>query len=44
MVELIRQNYKNNKKIYDKVKKQLQEFLDSDIPINHVGSTAILNM
>lgn len=44
MVELIRQNYKNNKKIYDKVKKQLQEDLDSNVSIDHVGSTAILNM
>lgn len=44
MVELIRQNYKNNRKIYDKVKKQLQEDLDSNVPIDHVGSTAILNM
>ena len=44
MVELIRQNYKNNRKIYDKVKKQLQEDLDSNVPIDHVGLTAILNM
>ena len=44
MVELIRQNYKNNKKIYDRVKKQLQDELDSNIPIDHVGSTAIVNM
>ena len=44
MVELIRQNYKNNKKIYDKVRRKLQDEIDSNIPIDHVGSTAILNM
>lgn len=44
MVDLVRQNLKNNKHEYNKVKKILKKQLPSDVPINHVGSTAIPNM
>ena len=44
MVELKRQNYKHNKSLYNKTKKELLKLLDDDVVINHVGSTAIPNM
>lgn len=44
MVELVRQNFKENKKIFNKVKQQLRKDLDKSIQIEHVGSTAIPNM
>lgn len=44
MIELVRQNYKQNKKIFNNVKKQLQKELDLSILIDHVGSTALKNM
>ena len=44
MVELHRQNYKENKKIYKSIEKILREKLPSYVPIDHVGSTAIKNM
>ena len=44
MVELKKQNYSSNKKLYEKVLKILREKLDIKIPIEQVGSTAIKNM
>ena len=44
MVELVRQNYKENKKIFENVKKVLKNKLDENIPISHVGSTALKGM
>lgn len=44
MVELERQNKKINTKIYNKVLKNLRKVIDKEVPINHVGSTAIPNM
>lgn len=44
MIELVRQNFKQNKKIFNNVKKQLQKEFDLGIPIDHVGSTALKNM
>lgn len=41
MVSLVKQDYNENKKIYEKVETALRNELDWDIPINHVGSTAI---
>lgn len=41
MVELYKQNYNENKKLYNKIAKQLKEKIPNDIPINHVGSTSI---
>ena len=44
MVELVRQNFKTNKKIYNETKHNLRKKLDKSISIEHVGSTAIPNM
>ena len=44
MVKLHRQNYKENKKIYNKVLKKLRKKMGKEIPIDHVGSTALPNM
>lgn len=44
MVELVRQNYSKNKKIFNNIKRQLQKELGINIKIDHVGSTAIKNM
>lgn len=44
MVELHRQNYNENKKIYNRIEIILKEKLGDNTPINHVGSTAIKNM
>ena len=44
MVELIRQNKKENEKIYNKILKKLRHGLGKNIPIDHVGSTALPNM
>lgn len=44
MIELVRQNFKQNKKIFNNVKKQLPKEFDLGIPIDHVGSTALKNM
>ena len=44
MVELVKQNFKQNKQIYNTTKNNLQQSLGADIPIDHVGSTAIPNM
>ena len=44
MVELERQNKKENTKIYNNVCKSIKKVIGENIPINHVGSTAIPNM
>lgn len=44
MVELHRQNYSENKKLYNRIENALKEKLGYNTPINHVGSTAIKNM
>lgn len=41
MVELHRQNLKDNKKIYKNIEKTLRTKIPSSMPINHVGSTAL---
>ena len=44
MVTLLKQDYKKNKKLYFDIELQLRKRLTEDIPITHVGSTAIPNM
>lgn len=44
MVELVRQNFRKNKALYNNVFNVLTEKIGAGIPINHVGSTAIKNM
>lgn len=44
MVELERQNKKVNTKIYTSVVKKLRKKIGKEVPIDHVGSTAIPNM
>ena len=44
MVELHKQNYSENKKLYNRIENTLKEKLGYNTPINHVGSTAIKNM
>lgn len=44
MVELERQNIKENTKIYNNVCKSIRKALGANVLINHVGSTAIPNM
>ena len=45
MVDIVRQNFKNNKKVFDKTKKSLLKVLEcQSVDIEHVGSTAIPNM
>lgn len=44
MVELEKQDYLKNKELYQKIENKLRKDIDINIPINHVGSTAIPNM
>ena len=44
MVTLVKQNYLENKKLYNAIEKNLREELGASIPITQVGSTAIPNM
>ena len=44
MVELKRQNKKENDKIYNNTLKKIRKALGNEVPIDHVGSTAIPNM
>ena len=44
MVTLIKQDYEENKKIYNEIEERLRKNLGKDIPITHVGSTAIPDM
>ena len=41
MVSLVKQDYDENRKLYERVEKALRSELDKSVPINHVGSTAI---
>ena len=44
MVEIVKQNFEDNKKIYEKIEKRLRNKINSDVPIDQVGSTAVPNM
>lgn len=44
MVELVEQNFEENKKLFNRVLKELQDEIGTGVPIEHVGSTAIPNM
>ena len=44
MVELKEQNFEKNKQTYLNLEKNLKTLLGEDVPIDHVGSTAIPNM
>ena len=44
MVELYRQNYSKNKKIYNRISKELRKEMGNNVIIDHVGSTALPNM
>ena len=44
MVEIIEQNYHENKVKFKKIKKELLKILDNKCIINHIGSTAIPNI
>ena len=44
MVYLVKQNYKENKKMYKRIEQNLRKILPKDVQIEHVGSTAIPNM
>lgn len=44
MVEIVKQNYHNNIKIFNKIKNELLRLLNKRFIIDHVGSTAIPNM
>ena len=44
MVELYRQNYRDNKRKYNKELNKLRVEIGKELPIEHVGSTALPNM
>lgn len=44
MIELVRQNLKVNKRLYNNVVKKLRKVINKNVPIDHVGSTSIPNM
>lgn len=44
MVELVKQNFKENKKYYERIEKNLRKEVSNEVPIEHVGSTAIPNV
>lgn len=44
MIRIVRQNYKKNLKLFNKVKNSLLNVLDNDVLIEHIGSTAIPKM
>ncbi len=44
MIHLIRQNYKENTYLFNKIKHQLSNVLNGNIAIEHIGSTAIPKM
>lgn len=41
MISLVKQDYNENRKLYESVKDKLRKKISEDIPITHVGSTAI---
>lgn len=44
MVKIIKQNFAKNKKLFNIFARKLEKIIGEDVPINHVGSTAIPNM
>lgn len=44
MIKLIKQDFDKNKELYKNVEKNLRMHIHKNIPITHVGSTAIPNM
>lgn len=44
MVELIKQDFDKNKTIYQNIERELRTKIPINVPITHVGSTAIPNM
>jgi GrpB-like predicted nucleotidyltransferase (UPF0157 family) len=44
MVQIIRQNYRDNKHLFNQIKRQLLNILGDEVVIEHVGSTAIPKM
>lgn len=44
MVKIVKQNFAKNKKLYNNVACKLKKIIGQDVPISHVGSTAIPNM
>ena len=44
MVELEVQDYDKNKSLYCEVEKSLKSVLGENVPVDHVGSTAIPDM
>ena len=44
MVELIKQDFDKKKKIYQNIERELRTKIPINVPITHVGSTAIPNM
>ena len=44
MIELERQNKKENTKIYKRELKKIRRVVGNNVPIDHVGSTALSNM
>lgn len=44
MIIVIKQNYLKSKRIYNSIENKLRKKLNEEIPITHVGSTAIPNM
>lgn len=44
MVQIVRQNYRENARLFQRIKRQLQETLGGKVAIEHVGSTAIKGM
>lgn len=44
MVELVKQNFLKNKKLYQSIARKLSKIMDENVCIDHVGSTAIPNM
>lgn len=44
MVTIIKQDYTQNKKNYTNIEEELRKDIDKNIPITHVGSTAIPDM
>jgi len=44
MLKLVKQNFLKNKKLYKSVVQELVKKINKNVPINHVGSTAIPNM
>ena len=44
MVKIVEQNFKENKKLYNEVERKLRDYISENVPITHVGSTAIPEM